>query len=87
VVQTVCALRFFSRVTLGRPARLESIAPPRRPFTRPTLLRQAAVAALLTALPHRKHRAMLTTLSATGGRVSALCQLPGTAIDSARMVV
>src|SRR5215831_2797151 len=49
IVQTVCAWRFFSRATLGRPAMLEYIAPPRRPFTLPTILRQAEVAVLLTA--------------------------------------
>jgi integrase/recombinase XerD len=87
VVQTVCALRFFYRVTLGRPAMLEYIAHPRRPFTLPTLLSQAEVAALLTAPPHLKHRAILTTLYATGVRVSELCQLQVTDIDSARMVV
>ena len=48
VVQTVCALRFFYRVTLGRPGMLEYIPHPRRPFTLPTLLSQAEVAALLT---------------------------------------
>src|SRR4030095_13009058 len=56
VVQTVCALRFFYRVTLGRPAMLESIAPPRRPFTLPTILSQAEVAALLTTSRNLKHR-------------------------------
>jgi site-specific recombinase XerD len=87
VVQTVCALRFFSRVTLGRPAMLEYIAPPRRPFTRPTLLSQAEVAAFLTTSRHLKHRAILTTLYAAGRRVSDLCQLQSTDIDSARMVL
>jgi integrase/recombinase XerD len=87
IVQTVCALRFFSRVTLGRPAMLESIAPPRRPFTLPTILSQAEVAALLTTSRNLKHRAILTTLSAAGLRVSELCQLQITDIDSARMVL
>jgi integrase/recombinase XerD len=87
VVQTVCALRFFSRVTLGRPAMLEYIAPPRRPFTLPTILSQAEVAALLTVSRHLKHRAILTTLYAAGLRVSQLCQLQVTDIDSARMVL
>ena len=87
IVQTVCALRFFSRVTLGRPAMLEYIAPPRRPFTLPTILSQAEVAALLTVSRHLKHRAILTTLYAAGLRVSALCQLQVTDIDSARMVL
>jgi integrase/recombinase XerD len=66
---------------------LESIAPPRRPFTLPTMLSQAEVAALLTVLRHLKHRAILTTLSAAELRVSELCQLQVTDIDSARMVL
>src|SRR5712671_2106364 len=87
VVQTVCALRFFYRVTLGRPGMLEYIAQPRRPFTLPTILSQAEVAALLTVSHNLKHRAILTTLSAAGLRVSELCQLQVTDIDSARMVL
>src|ERR671931_2099128 len=47
VVQTVCALRFFYRVTLGRPAMLEYIASPQRPLTLPIILSQAEVATLL----------------------------------------
>ena len=39
VVQTVCALRFFYRITLGRPEILEYIASPQRPFTLPIILR------------------------------------------------
>src|SRR5215510_8945293 len=87
IVQTVCALRFFYRVTLGRPAMLEYIAPPRRPFTLPTILSPAEVAALLTVSHNLKHRAILTTLYAAGLRVSELCQLQVTDIDSARMVL
>jgi integrase/recombinase XerD len=86
-VQTVCALRFFYRVTLGRPAMLEYIAYPRRSFTLPTSLSQAEVAALLTAPRNLKHRAILTTLYAAGLRVAELCQLQVTDIDSARMVL
>lgn len=87
VVQTVCALRFFYRVTLGRPVMLEYIVPPRRPFTLPTILSQAEVAAVLSVSRHLKHRAILTTLYAAGLRVSELCQLQVTDIDSARMVL
>ena len=87
VVHTVCALRCFSRVTLGRPAMLESLAPPRRPFTLPTILSQAEVAAFLTVSRHLTHRAILPTRSAAGLRVSARCQWQVTDIDSARMVL
>ena len=87
VGQTVCALRFFYRITLGRPGMLEYIAYPRRPFTLPTILSQAEVTALLTASHNLEHRAILTTLYAAGLRVSELCQLQITDIDSARMVL
>jgi site-specific recombinase XerD len=66
VVQTVCALRFFSTGTLRRPMMLEYIASPQRPLTLPIIL---------------------TTLYAAGLRVSELCQLQVTDIDSARMVL
>jgi len=87
VVQTVCALRFFYRVTLGRPAMLEYIPQPQRPVTLPTVLSQAEVAVLLTTPRTLKHRVILTTLSAAGLRVSELCQLQVTDLDSARMVL
>ena len=87
VVQTVCALRFFYRITLGRPEILEYIASPQRPFTLPIILSPAEVATLLTTPRNLKHRAILTTLYAAGLRVSELCQLQVTDIDSARMVL
>ena len=87
VVQTVCALRFFYRVTLGRPAMLEYIASPQRPLTLPIILSPAEVATLLRTPRNLKHRAILTTLYAAGLRVSELCQLQVTDIDSARMVL
>ena len=87
VVQTVCALRFWYRVTLGRPTMLDSIPHPRRPFTLPTILSQAEVAVLLTPPRTLKHRALLTTLYATGLRVAELGQWQVTAIESARLVV
>src|SRR5262249_40423186 len=45
------------------------------------------VKALLLAPRHLKHRVILATLYATGVRVSELCQLQGTDIDSQRMVI
>jgi integrase/recombinase XerD len=87
VLQTVCALRFFYAVTLRRPMMLEYIASPQRPLTLPIILSPAEVATLLTTPRNLKHRAILTTLYAAGLRVSELCQLQVTDIDSARMVL
>ena len=42
---------------------------------------------MIVAPPHLKHRVVLAPLYASGLRVSALCQLPGTDIDAQRMVL
>ena len=87
VMQTVCALRFFYHVTLGQPHMLTYIPQPKRPKTLPTILSQAEVAILLRTPRRLKTRTILTTLYAAGLRVSELCQLQVTDIDSSRMVL
>src|SRR5919108_5072198 len=87
VMQIVCALRFLYRTTLRQPWMIEYIPQPKRPKTLPTILSPAEVAALLQAPRRLKTRAILTTLYAAGLRVSELCQLQVTAIDSSRMVL
>jgi integrase/recombinase XerD len=86
-IQTVCALRFFYETTLGRPWMVDFIPYPKKPKTLPVILSREEVKALLLAPRHLKHRAILATLYATGVRVSELCQLQGTDIDSQRMVI
>ena len=86
-IQTVCALRFFYETTLGRPWMVEYIPYPKKPKTLPVILSRDEVTALLLAPRHLKHRVILATLYATGVRVSELCQLQGTDIDSHRMVI
>ena len=87
VIQTVCALRFLDRISLKHPWMLECIPQPKRPKTLPILLSPAEVAALLQAPRRLKSRAILTTLYAAGLRVSELCHLQVTDVDSARMVL
>jgi integrase/recombinase XerD len=87
VMQTVCALRFLYRVTLKLPWMVEFIPQPKRPKTLPILLSPAEVAALLHAPRRLKSQAILTTLYAAGLRVSELCHLQLTDVDSARMVL
>jgi site-specific recombinase XerD len=66
---------------------IEFIPHPKRPQTLPTLLSPAEVAALLQAPRELTSRAILTTLYAAGLRVSELCHLQVTDVDSARMVL
>ena len=86
-IQTVCALRFLYETTLGRPWMVDFIPYPKKPKKLPVILSREEVKALLLAPRHLKHRAILATLYATGVRVSELCQLQGTDIDSHRMVI
>jgi integrase/recombinase XerD len=86
-IQTVCALRFFYDKTLQRPGMVDHIPFPKKPKQLPVILSRDEVQALIMA-PHRlKPRAILATLYTTGLRVSELCQLKGTDIDSGRMVI
>jgi integrase/recombinase XerD len=86
-IQTVCALRFLYETTLGRPWMVDFLPYPKKPKTLPVILSRDEVKALLLAPSHLKHRAILATLYATGVRVSELCHLQGTDIDSQRMVI
>jgi integrase/recombinase XerD len=86
-IQAVCALRFFYETTLHRPWMVEYLPYPKKPKTLPIILSRDEVKALLLAPRHLKHRAILATLYATGVRVSELCHLQGTDIDSQRMVI
>jgi len=87
LVQTVAALRFFYRVTLGRRWMIDYLPHPRYVKPLPTVLSQAEVLALLRAKHNLKHRALLTTIYAAGLRVSEVAHLLLTDIDSRREVI
>lgn len=82
-----CALHFFYRITLGKdwsPGEIVCAKPPKR---LPVILSRDEVRRLLAAPRRIKTRAMLTTLYATGLRVSELVGLKVADIDSQRMVI
>ncbi len=85
--QTVCALRFFYNVTLGRQEMIDQIPYPRHEKRLPLVLSQAEVTALLQATNNLKHRAILTTTYAAGLRVSEVAALRNTDIDSQRRLI
>lgn len=85
--QTVCALRFFYGVTLGHSTIPERISYAREPRTLPVVLSADEVVTFLEAIPNLKSRIALTTVYATGLRVSEVVSLKIADIDSQRMVI
>ena len=84
---TVSALRFLYNVTLKEPWAVDEIPMPRKPQTLPVILSRDEVKRLLECAPSLKHHALLSTLYATGLRISEACHLKVTDIDSDRMTV
>jgi len=87
LVLAVAARRFVYSVTLGRPWALVRVPYPRTQRTLPVVLSQAEVVRFLRASPSLKQRAVLTTLYATGLRVSEVVALKVRDIDSQRMLI
>jgi integrase/recombinase XerD len=85
--QTVCALRFLYRHTLGRDWAVAHIPFPRQPKKLPVVLSQAEVIRFLEAIRTIKFRAVLMTAYAAGLRLSEVTHLQVLDIDSQRMVI
>jgi site-specific recombinase XerD len=85
--QTVCALRFFYGVTLGRPEQVPFIPFGKRPKTLPCVLSPDEVLRLFEAAAPGRDRVLLQTAYACGLRIGELLHLHVADIDSARMVI
>jgi site-specific recombinase XerD len=85
--QTVCALRFLYNSTLRKGWVVKHLRYPKQPKRLPVVLSPEEVGALLEAPKCLKHRAILSTLYATGIRVSELCHLQVKDIDSKNNVI
>ncbi len=85
--QTVCALRFFYRVSLKRDWTVEHIPFPKKEKKLPVILSCREVERFFVAVPNLKHRTILMTIYATGLRISEALALRLEDIDSSRMVV
>jgi integrase/recombinase XerD len=85
--QAACALTFLFRVTLKRAKTKFSI--PRRKVAAklPEILSREEVRRILEASAKLKHRTLLTATYAAGLRVSEVCNLKVSDIDSARMML
>lgn len=85
--QTVCALRFFYRVTLRRDWMIEHIPFPKQERRLPILLSPAEIAALFAVMNNTKHRTVLQTMYGAGLRVSEALGLRVSNVDSQRGVL
>ncbi len=85
--QTVCALRFFFGVTMGRPELPARIPYARQPHRLPVVLGVDEVVCFLEAVPGVRNRAALTTAYAAGLRAAETARLKVADIDSSRGVI
>jgi integrase/recombinase XerD len=85
--QTVCALRFFYRVTLGKDWTIRHIPYAKAEKPLPVVLSLAEAEALFARIDNFKHLAMLLIAYSGGLRVSEIAHLQVADIDSGRMVI
>lgn len=83
----VFGLRFFYRVTLGRPWDAMQIPLPKGDRKRPAILSREEVWRLFEGTANRKHRALLMTTYAAGLRVCEVVRLRVQNLDSDRMLI
>src|ERR1700690_654387 len=85
--QTVSTLRFFFKVTLGRPDLVERTAFVREPRKLPVVLSPEEVARLLDAAPGLKYKAALSVAYGAGLRAAEVISLKVGDVDNKRMVI
>jgi len=81
----VNALKFLYNITLKRPEAVKEISHPKRPKTLPVILSPEEVLRVFAAIRSVKHKAIIATAYAAGLRISEVCGLRITDIDSQRM--
>jgi integrase/recombinase XerD len=86
-IQAVSGLRFFYTNTLRQQVNVEHIPMPRMEKKLPIILSREEVAAMLEAPKNLGHRTLLTTMYATGARVSEVTNLQIPDIDSSRNII
>ena len=83
----VSALKFLYRITLRQPGVVEHLPYPKRPKTLPEVLTMPQILALFAAIKSPKYRAIFATAYGAGLRISEVCALKPTDIDSQRMLI
>lgn len=83
----VSALKFFYRNTVRRPEVVEHIAHPKKPKLLPDVLTKEEVLAIFKATRSLKYKAIIATTYSAGLRISEVCTLRLTDINSKRMLI
>jgi len=83
--QYVNAIKFLYSVTLKRPEVVKDIPHPKRPKVLPVILSQDEVLSFFESIRSVKYKAIVATAYAAGLRISEVCALRITDIDSKRM--
>lgn len=83
----VAALKFLYTHTLGRPEVAAAIPFPKVPRKLPVVLSLKQVETLIQAVDDLKHRAVVMTAYSAGLRISEVCGLTVSDIDSDRMLI
>jgi integrase/recombinase XerD len=81
------ALKFLFNVTLKRKAAEFAVPGPHQPQKLPQILSREEVMRVIEAAANPKHRTILLTIYAAGLRLSEVCHLKVTDIDSGRMTL
>lgn len=84
---TVCALRFFYKVTLGKEWMIEHLPYAKKPKKLPVVLSREEMRRFLDCLPQWSYRIILMTAYSAGLRVSEVATLRVADIDSSRLLI
>ena len=85
--QVRASIEFLYKITLRRPVEVEHIRPRKKKRSLPAILSGREVNALLDSVYSMHHRAIMMTMYASGLRVTEVCRLHVTDIDSKRMLI
>ncbi len=83
----VSAIKFLYTVTLKRPEAVKDISHPKRPIKLPVILSPQEVLSVFEKVRSVKYRAIIATAYAAGLRISEVCALRISDIDSTRMSI
>ncbi|MDF9801415.1 integrase/recombinase XerD [Catalinimonas alkaloidigena] len=85
--QLINSIKYFYEQILKRPRTYYQIDRPRKEYRLPVVLSKQEVIAILMRVKNRKHHAILSTIYASGLRISEVIRLKIKDIDSKRMVL